>query len=138
MNKYQWKQRTKAAIKKENRNHLLEEMKKYTKIKYSDFQNEDCYMKEYFKIYFLRDARTKFAMDCKMLVSVKSHFSSDKEFSDELWECEAGCGKIDSVRHITLCPGYEDLRTNRGMNDSLDQVHYFQDVLELRMGVSKY
>ena len=138
MNKYQWKRRTNEAVKSENRNQLLEEMKKYTKIQYSDLQNDDCVMKEYFRKYFLRDARTKFAMDCKMLITVKSHFSSDKEFSDDLWECEAGCGRVDSVRHIKVCPGYEDLRMNRDLDNTLDTVHYFQDVIELRMGVSKY
>ena len=138
LNKYQWKQKTKEAVKAENRRQLLEDMKKYTKIQYSDLQNDDCVMKDYFKQFFLKDARTKFAIDCKMLVSVKSHFSSDKGFSDELWECEAGCGRVDSVRHITVCPGYEDLRTNRDLDNSLDQVHYFQDVIELRMGVDKY
>ena len=126
------------TVKDACRSELLQEMKSYTKIDYFEMENDDFEMKKYFKKYLLKDARTKFALDCKMLRTVKSNFSSDKEYRDELWECEAGCGRVDTIRHVQVCPGYEALRMNRNMNDSLDVVHYFQDVLELRMGVSKY
>ena len=95
-------------------------------------------MKQYFKYFTLNDARTKFAIDTKMLKTVKSHFSSDREFAEELWQCEAGCGRIDSIRHIEVCPGYEELRVNRDLEDSYDYVHYFQDVLQFSMGVNEY
>ena len=95
-------------------------------------------MKEYFKKYSLEDARTKFALDTKMLQSVKTNFFSDKEYSKDLWQCEAGCGRVDSARHVMVCPGYEELRTNRNMEDSLDTVHFFQDVMKLRMNLTDY
>ena len=95
-------------------------------------------MKPYFKNFTLKDARMKFAIDSKMLETVKSNFSSDKEYADKLWQCEAGCGRIDSIRHIEVCPGYEEFRNNRDLEDSSDYVHYFQDVLQFRMGVKEF
>ena len=45
---------------------------------------------------------------------------------------------MDSIRHVQVCPGYQELRVNRNMGDSLDVVPFFKDVLDLRMGLEKY
>ena len=95
-------------------------------------------MKPYFKYFSLCDARTKFAIDTKMLKTIKTHFSSDREYTEDLWQCEAGCGRIDSIRHVEVCPGYEEFRVNRDLEDTYDYVHYFQDVLQFRMGVNEF
>ena len=136
--KCQWKRTISEAVKDDCRDELLHEMKSYSKLKFTELQNDDFSMKKYFKMYSLKDARTKFAVDCKMLQTIKSNLSSDKEYRDELWQCEAGCGRVDTIRHVQVCPGYEALRYNRDMDDSLDVVHYLQDVLELRMGINKF
>ena len=73
-----------------------------------------------------------------MLESIKTNFSSDKVFSNDLWQCEAGCGRVDSARHVMVCPGYKELRVNRDMNSTLDTVHFFQDVIKLRMNITNY
>ena len=67
-------------------------MKCLKKLNYSELMNEDHHMKQYFKDYTLKDARTKFALETKMLETVKTHFSSDNEFSDDLWQFEAHHG----------------------------------------------
>ena len=113
-------------------------MKSLKKLDYSKLKSEEFAMKKYFKEYSLDDARTKFALDNRMFRSVKSDFSSDPEFTNDLWQCEAGCGRVDTISHVQVCPGYEKLRVNRNLEDSLELVHYFQDVLDLRMGLEKY
>ena len=113
-------------------------MRKLKKLDFFKFKNEECNMKKYFCDYSLDDARTKFAMDTEMLRSVKMFYSSNPMFAANLWSCEAGCGRVDSLRHIQVCPGYSMYWENRSRDDTLDTVHYLQDVVNHRMGLTKY
>ena len=130
--KNQWKKRTEVKIKDYNERDLLNEIKGYKKLKYDELIDEGCEMREYFKLYTLKDARTKFAMDTKMLPSVKSHFPSEKCFMDNLLKCEK-CERIDTISHIKICPGYENLREGKDMDQEINVIHYFQEVLKSRM-----
>ena len=60
------------------------------------------------------------------------------EYAADLWGCEAGCGRVESLRHIQVCPGYAELWNNRSKDDTLDTIHYLQDVVMIRMGLTKY
>ena len=111
---------------------------KLKKLDYFSLKDEEFAMKTYFYQYSLADARTKFAVDTEMLSSVKMFYSSDPEYAADLWGCEAGCGRVESLRHIQVCPGYAELWTNRSKDDTLDNIHYLQDVVMIRMGLNKY
>ena len=91
-------------------------------------------MKAYLKNMKLADARTMFSIKLKMTRTIKSHFMSDKKFATELWKCPEKCDRIDSIEHVTFaCPQYEHLKVDRDLvNNDVDLVHFFQDVIELR------
>ena len=112
-------------------------MMKLKKLDYFTLKDEEFGMKTYFHEYSLADARTKFAVDTEML-AVKMSYSSNPEYAADLWGCEAGCGRVESLRHIQVCPGYAELWTNRSKDDTLDNIHYLQDVVMIRMGLNKY
>ena len=138
MNKSQFKQKVKESAKELNKYQLLQEMMKLKKLDYIKLKDEEFEMKKYFQEYTLEDARTKFAVDTEMLRSVKMLFSSDPEFAADLWSCEAGCGRVESLRHIQVCPGYAEHWDNRSKDNTLDTIHYLQDVVMARMGLTDY
>ena len=127
--------RTSHAINDLNESKLINEIKGYKKIKVEDLKDKRCELQEYFKFYNLKDARTKFALDTKMLPTIKSHFPSEKAFLDELLKCEK-CERVDTIKHIKICPGYEMYRKDKDMNNDIDVVHFFQEVINSRMEIN--
>ena len=59
-------------------------MKNYKKLDYSKHENEEFKMKDYMSSMNLKDARTKFAIDNRMVATIKSDFPSDPEYADKL------------------------------------------------------
>ena len=135
MNKIQFRKEVKEAAKKLNKEQLLQEMKHLKKLDFLKMKDDDFEIKRYFHEYSLEDARTKFSVDNQMF-TVKMCYSSDPEFTADLWVCEAGCGRVESLRHIQVCPGYAELWVNRSKEDTLDTIHYLQDVVKIRMGLN--
>ena len=135
MTKMQFKRKVKEAVKNLNRRELIDEM---GKLDFFKFENEEFEMKKYFSDDSIDDARTEFATDTQMLMSVMTFSSPDPMFAADLWSCEAGCGRVDSLQHIQVCPGYSMYWENRSRDDMLDTVHYPQDVVNQRMGLTKY
>ena len=135
MTKMQFKRKVKEAVKNLNRRELIDEM---GKLDFFKFENEEFEMKKYFSDDSIDDARTEFATDTQMLRSVMTFYSSDPMFAADLWSCEAGCGGADYLRRIQICPGYSMYWENRSRDNTLDTIHYLQDVVDLRMGLSKH
>ena len=106
-------------------------MQSYKKLDVDKLKRDEFQMKEYFNYMKLGDVRTKFAIDNRMVKTVKSDFPSDPTYTDELWQCEE-CTRIDSIRHIKICPGYEELRADKDLRKDSDLVLYFQEVLAKR------
>ena len=89
----------------------------------------------------LADARWRFKSNASMTPTVKMNFPSDEEFASQLWSC-SGCGNSDlgyelagsrdTQQHIMLCPGYEELRENKNLEDDRDLVKYFSQVIKRR------
>ena len=66
-----------------------------------------------------------------MLPTVKRNFPSDPKFANAMWKCEM-CTKIDTINHIKSCPGYEEFRVDKNLNNDGDLVKYFKEVLKFR------
>ena len=77
----------------------------------------------------LNDAKIRFQLDTRMFPILKNDFSSDPKFTEDQWKCEM-CLRIDTINHIKLCPGYEDLRVGMNLNKDEDLEKYFKAVLE--------
>ena len=94
-------------------------------------KNENFETKQYFYDLTLEKARIKFALETNMLKGVKINFSSDPKYESDLWQCNF-CLRIDSIRHIKICPYFEEQRIDRNLNDDNDLISYFQEVMMIR------
>ena len=79
-------------------------------------KDEPFELKKYFHELTLQDARVKFAIDTNMLRGIKASFSSDPKNEADLWVCDF-CQRIQSTRHIKVCPYFEKERRNRDLNE---------------------
>ena len=116
-----------------NRKSLLEMIEPYKKMNVCYLSDEKFEMRKYFHELGLEKARTAFAIDTQMLKTVKSIYPSDKRNEDDLWTCDQ-CTRVDSIRHLTRCPYFTELRENKNLHDNReDIVTYFQEVIEIRL-----
>ena len=131
--KQQFKTLVRQALVSKNRDDLLRMIEPYKKLNIIDLTNEEFETKKYMYEMSLSQVRTKFAIDTNMLRTVKSLFPSDQKFSDDLWRCDQ-CSRIDSIRHLTRCPYFSELRENKNLqSNEEDLVTYFQEVVQIRM-----
>ena len=131
--KYEFKKKVKKAIATKNKKDLLQWMEPYKKLNAHDLSQEEFETKEYFKELSLPKARTKFAIDTKVLKTVKTNFSSDAKNEEELWKCDQ-CTRVDSIRHLIRCPFFADLRVDKDLkNNNEDIVDYFQEIVKYRL-----
>ena len=108
-------------------------MESYSKLNAKLLSEENFEPKPYFHELNLTQARVKFAIDTKMLKTVKSHYPSEKRYEDDMWECEH-CSRVDSIRHLMVCPYFEELRVNKNLHsNSEDIVTYFQQIVNIRL-----
>ena len=123
----------KEAVREKNRKDILRWIEPYKKLNVIDLSKEKFETKPYFYELSLSKARTKFSIDTKMLKTVKSHFPSDKINEEELWKC-GQCSRIDSIRHLIRCPFFSELRANKNLHTSIeDMVTYFQEIVTFRL-----
>ena len=130
--KLSWKKLVKSAIVEDNKIYLLEQIQtKYSKLDYEQLSGEDYSTKEYLKTMRMSNARLRFRIRTKMVQNVAFNFSSDPQFVNRLWRC-VHCGCMDSISHVLNCEGYKYLREGKDMEDDLDLVNYFRNVISLR------
>ena len=130
--KYQWKTLINKKIANKNKDDLLENMKNnYKKVDYKILEQEHFELKPYFKSLYLSEARDKFRLRSFMTRTVKTNFSSDRQFAADLWSCWH-CPKVDSQTHIRVCPAYQQFRDNKDLDNDHDLVSYFRQVIQLR------
>ena len=133
LSKREFKGRLKSSIFKKNESDLLCMMEPYKKLNASQLNEDGFRTKAYFHELNLSQARIMFAIDTKMLKTIKSHYPSHKDYEDDLWECEH-CSRVDSIRHLTRCPAFEELRAGKNLHSNTeDIVAYFQEILNIRL-----
>ena len=107
-------------------------MKTSKKLDSDELANEEFEMKSYMKELTYNDALLKFRMRGRILKTVKTHFKSDKRYTEDLWSCEE-CQLLDTSSHIlNKCPKYEALRKEINPDDDKDVVSFFRDVIKER------
>ena len=119
------------VIKDKNKNDLLELMKNYKKIDYYIMALENFELKPYFLNLQLSAARDKFRLRSQTTRTVKMNFFNNKKFSADLWRCWH-CPSMDSQSHIRVCPAYQKFREGRDLDNDLDLVNFFQQIIKLR------
>ena len=127
-----WKSFVDENIKEKNKQELLTMMKPMKKLNFEEIKSEECEIRTYMKKFTYNDALLKFRMRGKVITTVKTHFKSDKKFTDELWSCW-DCSSLDTSSHILYkCPKYDDLRRYLDFDDDEDVVAFFREVIQMR------
>ena len=68
-----------------------------------------------------------------MVRKIAMNFMSDKHYSANLWTCpHPNCSARDSQAHLRWCPGYAHLRAGLDLDQDIDLVNYFREVIRLR------
>ena len=130
--KYEWKILLKELLEEKNRKELLVQMKPYKKIDTITIANEPFEIKDYIKHLDYEDAKLNFRLRSKTCPTIKTHFKSDKKFTDDLWECWE-CSFLDTSSHILRqCVHYEDIRQQFDLDDDDQKISFFRRVIEER------
>ena len=96
---------------------------------------ENFEMKPYLLNLKLSVARDKFRLRSQTTRTVKMNFFNDKKYSADLWRCWH-CPSMDSQSHIRVCPAYQKFREGRDLDNDLDLVNFFQQVIKLRDSIA--
>ena len=132
VSKLSWNRLVKKTVTEANRVELLKLIEvKYEKLEYENLKTETFNKKDYMRTLNMHDARMKFRIRCKMVKKVALNFSSDPQYSSQLWHC-THCDSMDSQSHILVCDSYRYLREGKDLKSDKDLVKYFRDVVSLR------
>ena len=88
-------------------------------------------MKSYILALNVPDARLKFALQAKMLRSVKMNFKGVKEYANCNWECDT-CNVPDTQEHLFECKAYSNLRNGKDLRNDKEIVDYVRQIVVLR------
>ena len=121
LSKQQFKKRVHSAAKERNQRDLLKLMERYKKISSAQLSEENWGIKSYFREMNLTKARVMFALDTKMLKTVKSHYPSDRKNEEDMWECHH-CSRIDSIQHLLRCPYFEEIRAGKFLHSNKEDI----------------
>ena len=135
--KHSWKRKVKSTIVTQFENDLLEEMKGYKKIDHVKKSKEVFELKSYLKNMNLEQGRRKFAIETQMVDTIKFNFMSNKEYEQSNWACDyclehKKIYKPDSMKHVSECENYSQLRQGLNMDQDNDMVNYFIKVVKFR------
>ena len=108
-----------------------EEILKFKKLKDGPMKNERFGTKQYLKNYKLEDARVNFKYRTKMM-EFKFNYKNDKINCSELWNCDSCQSAIESQDHILWCPAYAKLRDGKSLQNDVDLITYFTEVMKIR------
>ena len=89
-------------------------------------------MKDYFQSMTLENSRVMFSLKSKMTRSIKTHYSSDKGYASDLWNCAQCENQIDSVSHLKICPFFAPLRQKYDLQCDFQLTEYFKEILKIR------
>ena len=130
--KYEWKSVVTEHLEEKNRNEILMQMKHYKKIDANELSKERFEVKDYIKHLDYENAKLKFRLRSKTCPTIETHFKSDKNFTDDLWECWE-CSLLDTSSHILRqCSHYEDIRQQFDLDDDEQKISFFRRIIEER------
>ena len=72
-----------------------------------------------------------------MIKEAKLNFPNDPKFKSQGFQCDF-CPSISSQNHIKVCEEYEHLREGKDLENDLDMIQYFVDVIKFRQEVEDF
>ena len=138
-----WKKKVYKYINTLNREQLLSNIKKYKKLNYDEYCQEDFGRKDYFYIHKLEDVRALVRISSRMVETVRGNFPN--KYRKKSLICPSCCpevsqvnqvtntqtvivreGPIDTMEHIKWkCEAFDELRSQYKLNnDTLFQICY--------------
>ena len=127
-------------VRQINRKVLLEEMKRYKKLNFSDCENEAFERKKYFYELDLEGVRSKFRIVNQMVETVRGNFPN--KYRHSTLQCQS-CKDIttdrqteiqDSQAHLLqVCPAFSDLRGQFNLNSDAGIIGFFKAVIDHRI-----
>ena len=79
----------------------------------------------------LQQTRMQFKIRTKM-TNCKMNFSNDMKNRESLWKCDSCQTNIDTQKHVLFCPAYKKLREGKSLENDMDIVNYFIEVMRIR------
>ena len=134
--KYQWKRKTKYFVREQNRNQLLEKMKKYKKLDYEKCKDEKFERKDYFYSSNLEDTRVRFRISNKMVKNVRKNFPG--MYTNQSLTCpscrrediDTSVTPVHSQSHlIKECIAFQDLREQLDLETDEGLCEFFKTVM---------
>ena len=123
------KQEIQECCKEANRQELIKEMRKLSKVKH--LVGEEFARKEYLDNRDITQVRTKFSERCSMFYC-KMNYQNDPVFKEECWTCDSCQSAIDDMAHVMVCAAYQPLRADKDMDSDSDIVEYLVAVSKIR------
>ena len=135
--KHQWKSFVSEKIFEQNEKHVASLMKTSSKIQQSDIQNEEFEVKSYLKELIPSYARVKFRQRYFMIKEAKLNFPNDPTYKSQGFQCDF-CQSISSQNHIKVCKEFENFREGKNLEEDMDLIQYFVDVIQYRQEVKDF
>ena len=129
--KAEWKRFVKRNLKNENRDFLIQWSEKYKKVDSLSLACEDFERKDYFNQLNLAQSRLKFRERSKCMTTCKVDYPSDRDNVKSMFVCNH-CTEIDFLSHWRECPHYSEFRKSKSLDNDVDLVNYYQQIINLR------
>ena len=131
--KAEWKKLVKESVREKNRKDLLWQMRGYSKLDHRQLEKEKFEIQPYMYQLRLKDARLRFKLRSSMVPTVKLHFLNNDQYRRDNYQCW-DCSFVDSSEHIMkTCGAYEEFRRGKNLDNDLDLVNFFHQVIEKRL-----
>ena len=130
-----------------NREQLLGKIRKYKKLDYDQFCQEEFERKEFFYVHKLEDVRALIRISSRMVETVRSDFPNkyrkrslvcpscrpEVNISTNRQTDETRNGPLDTLEHIKWnCAAFKELRSQYDVNDDCELIKFFKCVVEQR------
>ena len=119
-------------INLENRDFSIKWSEQYKKLDSLSLACEEYKRKDYFNELNLAQSRLKYRERSRTLSTCRFDYSSDQANIKALYQC-FHCSQIDiGGSHWRVCEGYSRFRMNKNLENDVDLVTYFKQIIELR------
>ena len=129
--KAKWRRFVKRNLNDENRDFLIKWSEQYKKVDSLSLAVEDYERKTYFNKLNLAQSRLKFRERSQCMTTCKVDYPSDQNNIKSLFICNH-CTKIDNLSHWRECPRYSEFRESKSLDNDVDLVNYYQQIINLR------
>ena len=126
----------KKHISEKSKHEILEDSKKYKKVKFEDLEREPFERKRFLKNLNLHDSCMRFHILSKMVPTVRSNFRNRYKDSKQCPSCATrdNSQPLGSQSHLLVdCPAFEELREGKDLSDDKDLADFFTNIVKHRI-----